>query len=745
MSIKYNGKTIAGNYKTQIISVATTSQSGTIRIATEDEVQNGVNESTAITPKHLSNKVDKEIGKSLISDTEIQRLSNVTNYDDAEVKTLINNKQNKLIAGKNVTLTTDEQGGTTTIDVSATEVLTDNTTIIQDDNNIITAIGIKTKSDGFLHDWVGTQEAYNTDYENGKITEDTQCIIIDDEQEITITPELNIPTKISELANDSNFTTKTELEQTKEELTELINNQNALEKTFNTNINISSTNGSSITYINSNNENDKAYLKFDSDNIKFSNDATTSSEKILLHEGNLMGIIKDGDKFIVDKGDDYIPPQATNVESGIIRVSTDEEFKLGENKNTSVTPYQISNYGTDFLSNNGLITNCTINIPQNIVLEYINSTLILKSGSVIICPNGLEEDGATRKFNYIKIEEDIITDGVSWDGQCYIFVNADKSLGIVSVSQCVSGEVAPTSTTPVWYDTKNNLIKKTEDFVTWTDSKASLPIGLVLLQTTIPYIKSLNQVFNGIGYMGSAIWVDKDIEGLIPNGINKDGSLKNIKFKKQKLSLVDYNGISFSNYYLWVGMDEIISAVPIVYNKIESGSFGFFENDNIIKNPNGEIVNAFKIGIVSVNNSVFRFLKLKPIEIAHNQDVDGNWIFKSYNLISSNTTINSGNSISFDLSDYLPQDENLYEIILTASGLTSNTELSIFNCIVNTDLLNNVNLMRCRTTASYSSHASGNANLIIGPLRTLTIYMSSGSSDGSQIDALSIRAYRKVR
>ena len=305
--------------------------------------------------------------------------------------------------------------------------------------------------------------------------------------------------------------------------------------------------------------------------------------------------------------------------------------------------------------------------------------------------------------------------------------------------------MAPTSTTPVWYDTKNNLIKKTEDFVTWTDSKASLPIGLVLLQTTIPYIKSLNQVFNGIGYMGSAIWVDKDIEGLIPNGINKDGSLKNIKFKKQKLSLVDYNGISFSNYYLWVGMDEIISAVPIVYNKIESGSFGFFENDNIIKNPNGEIVNAFKIGIVSVNNSVFRFLKLKPIEIAHNQDVDGNWIFKSYNLISSNTTINSGNSISFDLSDYLPQDENLYEIILTASGLTSNTELSIFNCIVNTDLLNNVNLMRCRTTASYSSHASGNANLIIGPLRTLTIYMSSGSSDGSQIDALSIRAYRKVR
>lgn len=43
----------------------------------------------------LGNKVDKVAGKSLISDTEIERLANVDNYDDSEVKQDINNIQDE--------------------------------------------------------------------------------------------------------------------------------------------------------------------------------------------------------------------------------------------------------------------------------------------------------------------------------------------------------------------------------------------------------------------------------------------------------------------------------------------------------------------------------------------------------------------------------------------------------------------------------------------------------------------------
>lgn len=44
------------------------------------------------TKDDLLNKVDKELGKSLISNNEIERLANVTNYDDTAIKNQINSK-----------------------------------------------------------------------------------------------------------------------------------------------------------------------------------------------------------------------------------------------------------------------------------------------------------------------------------------------------------------------------------------------------------------------------------------------------------------------------------------------------------------------------------------------------------------------------------------------------------------------------------------------------------------------------
>lgn len=55
----------------------------------------------------LDTKVDKVEGKSLISDLEIERLSSITNYDDTEIKNLINTKQNKLVQGANIVIDGD--------------------------------------------------------------------------------------------------------------------------------------------------------------------------------------------------------------------------------------------------------------------------------------------------------------------------------------------------------------------------------------------------------------------------------------------------------------------------------------------------------------------------------------------------------------------------------------------------------------------------------------------------------------
>ena len=59
----------------------------------------------------FSTKVDKQEGKSLINDTEIERLASVNNYDDTAVLSDINNlkvnKQNKLTAGTGIKISED--------------------------------------------------------------------------------------------------------------------------------------------------------------------------------------------------------------------------------------------------------------------------------------------------------------------------------------------------------------------------------------------------------------------------------------------------------------------------------------------------------------------------------------------------------------------------------------------------------------------------------------------------------------
>ncbi len=69
MSIIENGKKIAGNYKVQLAPEATTEKSGVIRIATDEEILEGIREDLAVTPKQLKSlnvytkeEVDNKLG-----------------------------------------------------------------------------------------------------------------------------------------------------------------------------------------------------------------------------------------------------------------------------------------------------------------------------------------------------------------------------------------------------------------------------------------------------------------------------------------------------------------------------------------------------------------------------------------------------------------------------------------------------------------------------------------------------------
>ena len=185
------------------------------------------------------------------------------------------------------------------------------------------------------------------------------------------------------------------------------------------------------------------------------------------------------------------------------------------------------------------ITNCLLEVPQRIKLELNDGVLTLKAGSQVIVPNGFEADGTTPKFDYVTVESDLTTVGwATFTGMT--FAKSNERLDFTTNAQITSGNSATLSGGNVWYDTVTNTVKRCNDGSTWT-SGYSFPICLATSNgsstTSESPFSSIDQVFNGFGYIGSTVWVDKGVKGLILNGRNADGSLKNIEFTVDRVQV----------------------------------------------------------------------------------------------------------------------------------------------------------------------------------------------------------------
>ena len=187
------------------------------------------------------------------------------------------------------------------------------------------------------------------------------------------------------------------------------------------------------------------------------------------------------------------------------------------------------------------ITNCVTKIPQDIKLELADGVLTLKAGSKVYVPNG------SGKFDEVVIQSDITTTS-NTNRNCLFFVNNSKVIECYPTTICYSGATAPTSSQyMMWYDTTTNTVKKTSDTgATWT-SGISLPIGLFTESTN--GISSIDQVFNGFGYIGSTVFALPGVEVLIPNGRNEDGSLHNVKVITSKVLTESGGGTNQKDIY----------------------------------------------------------------------------------------------------------------------------------------------------------------------------------------------------
>lgn len=194
------------------------------------------------------------------------------------------------------------------------------------------------------------------------------------------------------------------------------------------------------------------------------------------------------------------------------------------------------------------ITNCLLEVPQDIKLELKDGVLTLKGGSVLYKPNGIGV------FEKITINSDVTRNNFDTaSNQIVIFYNTlSNSFSWYTLNQNIySGDVAPTNpiTQSIWYDTANNVFKYTGNAgVDWTEMFFTMPIAIVTRTNGIP--TSIDQVFNGFGYIGSTVFVLPGVKGLVPNGRNEDGSLKNIVYTVSDAATYTWDALTgnFENY-----------------------------------------------------------------------------------------------------------------------------------------------------------------------------------------------------
>ena len=172
------------------------------------------------------------------------------------------------------------------------------------------------------------------------------------------------------------------------------------------------------------------------------------------------------------------------------------------------------------------ITNCVLQIPQNINLELNNGTLTLKAGSKTYMPRsggGFDELVTTKDITYSH----------TYDGEYLLFIDSQiRWLSMMETVYCFSGTTEPEKTGyKVWYDTGTNIINfYNADNVA---SKKSFPIAKVTVSGG--QISSIDAVFNGFGFIGSSVFSFPGLKVAVPNGRNPDGTLNNLTTEQTRV------------------------------------------------------------------------------------------------------------------------------------------------------------------------------------------------------------------
>ena len=178
----------------------------------------------------------------------------------------------------------------------------------------------------------------------------------------------------------------------------------------------------------------------------------------------------------------------------------------------------------------GFYSNCITKIPQDIKLSLTDGLLTIKAGSNFYYPNGKGDFKKVTTTSDILISVGtatglrVLIPTVNERGSSFAILGAQNGLNLFSGSSQPSVSVQ----TAYWYDTANNLIKRSTDSGTsWSKIPgANICFPIYVANFNNGVCQSVEQEFNGVGYIGGCFFVLPELQLAIATGLNTDGTAK---------------------------------------------------------------------------------------------------------------------------------------------------------------------------------------------------------------------------
>lgn len=352
----------------------------------------------------------------------------------------------------------------------------------------------------------------------------------------------------------------------------------------------------------------------------------------------------------------------------------------------------------EIVTQNGTISNCILEIPQNIKLTLENNVVTLKSGSVVV-------RGGEVYTTYTLSEDKSLTISLD-DGRYVLFTNAVGSPLTIIQNKFGSGTTLPedSSVYTRFFITTNTTFYNWSGLQNaWVESGITYPIAMIdVVNGVASFAKDSNNndmIFNGAGFVGHHAFIYPNVKVLATNGINEDGSLKSIIYNNTNLFITEMN--NGNNGF------EIASNTAIYRHKFgeDYQSIEELENDGVyhyIKNDN---IYARIANNVLIKNSIVLFIKYnydgttvidfticQPVRLATTEmfdkvqdqvDINTTAISGKQDTLVSGTNIKTINSTTvLGSGNFALADQSLSNLDSNGQMIVDSQNGTISNCIL---------------------------------------------------------------